>query len=137
MSIPCISADSVTSQMREIFACIVSKPLLLLSVQQTISLSTQREWAYTQLAFHCITGNLSETSLHPKPNWHCSISHRLHVCFLILPEITEQRLIVIQNTSEISCQVSFSHQVSDNQSHGHFLTSQATLRVTMAIDVAA
>jgi hypothetical protein len=79
MSIPCISAESVTSQMRDIFACILSKHLLLLLVLQTILPSTQREWAYTQLAFHCINGNSSEISLHPKPNVHCTIPHRLHV----------------------------------------------------------
>jgi len=46
--------------MRQIFACIVSKHLLLLLVQQTISPSAQREWAYTQLA--------TRPSPHSKPN---------------------------------------------------------------------
>lgn len=57
--------------------------------------------------------------------------------FVKLREITEHGLVVIKNTSEISCQVLVSRPVNDNQSHGHFLTSQETLRVTMAIDVTA
>ena len=62
MSIPCISAQSATPQMRQIFASIVSKHslLLLVLVQQTISPSAQREWVYTQLA--------TRPSLHSKPN---------------------------------------------------------------------
>jgi hypothetical protein len=103
--------------MRGIFACIISKPLLLLLVQETISPSTQRSWPFIiQLATSpkqvCILNLMYTVQYH---------SHYMYV-FVKLREITEHGSVVIKNTSEISCQVLVSRPVNDNQSHGHFLT---------------